>query len=669
MAEIQNKLDYAQAIADWFLELGDNHLRRGDFEGMLKCNYVAGFILAGQNRDLVSVRIESNLRLLAGRLADQGVLQKNIPVKIGSPETCLHVLSEALPAGGHTAMASRWIQNDASGRVHSVALLSQQTPVPTSLQEAVEISGGKIHTAAPAATWVNRAAWLRRLAAEDFNYVILHVDTADVICGVAFGIPGGPPVILVNHAAHSYWSGASTIDLVANCRGSELEVFWSATYRGVGFSRCAIVPIPLLDPKSLKGGNAPKPELKRQSRQTLGVAPDAIVILTVGSAFKYLPIDGLDFLEVWERILRAVPAAVLLTVGFHGNQRWKDASARVGNRIRTLGPMPHRRLLDIQDVTDLYVEAFPFGTTTSLLEAGLKGIPVGLAPAQAPPPYGTDGIALDDILQRPATVAQYEATMRDLCRSADGRVALGSKVRDSILQHHSGEGWREHLETAIKSLPRKHTVLSEMTPVRTPAAIHEKWSLFVPQRYENTLEIAAARAVSLGLRPRLTAAVRQACRDHQALRSGRTIPVRALALLLNVVLPLLPDTWSSAALRAFVFLCRGSLLSRTWKKIAYLVGLHDGPPSPYQEYRQMREGPEPSSFVVSLRERSSVEKAEQSERLFVPSRSQHSVCKRIASFARNARRSLTSSLKLEQNSRRDKTRGSAWSGTRSTKDT
>ena len=163
--------------------------------------------------------------------------------------------------------------------------------------------------------------------------------------------------------------------------------------------------------------------------------------------------------------------------------------------------------------------------------------------------------------------------------------------------------------------------------MRTPAAIHENWSLLVPQwtmGYENTLEIAATRALSLGLRPRLTAAVRQACRDHQALRSGRTVPVRALALLLNVVLPLLSDTWSSAAFRASVFLCRGSLLSRTRKKIAYLMGLHDGSPFPYQEYWQMREGPEPSSQVDPSCKRSSAEEAEQSER-GNPSRSQTKV--------------------------------------------
>jgi hypothetical protein len=545
-----------------------------------------------QNRDLLSVRIETNLRLVAGRLAEQGILQQGAPIRTGRPEQCLHVLSEALPAGGLTAMASRWMRND-SGRVHSAALLSQEAPVPASLQQAVENSGGRIQTADPAAPLVDRAVWLRRLAAEDANYVILHIDPADVICGVAFGIPGGPPVMLVNHAAHLFWSGASMTDQVVNCRGSKLEVFWSATYRGVGLSRCAIVPIPLLDPKPRESGDASKPELKRQSRQTLGVAPDAIVILTMGSWFKYLPMDGLDFLEIWEEILKAVPEAVVLAVGFDGDQRWKNASAQIGNRIRTLGTMPRAQLSRIQEAADLYIEAFPFGTTTSLLEAGLKGIPVVLAPAQTPPPYATDGIALDNTLQRPATIAEYRARMKELCFSADKRAALGGKVRDSILRHHCGAGWREHLETAIRSLPREHTVLSEIAPVRTPAAIHEYWSLFVPRwtmGYENTLETAVTRALALGLQPRLTAAVRQACRDHRALRSNRTIPAPALAFLFNVVLPLLPVAWSGKVFRACVFLCRGSLFSRTRKKIAQLTGLRDRPTSPYQEYRQMRDG-------------------------------------------------------------------------------
>src|SRR5262249_30663677 len=113
MVEIQNKLDYAQAIADWFLELGGGHIRRSNFDDALKCNYIAVSILLLQNRDVVSARIESILRLVARRLAEQGILQKNAPIRTGLPERCLHVLTAALPAGGLTAMASRWMKNDA----------------------------------------------------------------------------------------------------------------------------------------------------------------------------------------------------------------------------------------------------------------------------------------------------------------------------------------------------------------------------------------------------------------------------------------------------------------------------------------------------------------------------------------------------------------------------
>jgi hypothetical protein len=593
MAQTQEKLDYARAIADWFLEMGDDHIQRGRINDGLKCNVIASGILSSQNRDLVSARIESNLRLVADRLVQQGMIEPDTSIRTARPERCLHVLSEALPAGGLTAMATRWIMNDCSGRVHSVALLSQEIPVPASLQQAVESSGGRIHSVDPASSLLKRAAWLRRLAAEAANFVVLHVEQADVICGVAFGVPGGPPVMIVNHCAHLFWNGASTSDLILNCRGSELETLWSARYRGVGLSRCAIVPIPLLDVKSPEAGEV----AKAQSRQMLGVSPDAIVVLTVGASYKYLPIDGLDFLEVWEGILRAVPQAVMLAVGFDGDQRWSDASARVGNRIRTLGAMSHPRLLAVQHAADLYVEAFPFGTTTALLEVGLKGVPVGLAPAQSPPPYGTDGIALDDILRRPTSILEYQTTMTDMCRNAEKRAVLGTTVREAILHHHCGAGWRKHLENAIKSLPRQHTVLSAIKPTPTPAVIHEIWSLLMrhwTMGYESTLESATIRALSLGLRPRLTPAVRSACRTHQALRRRRSVPVPALALLFGVVLPLLSDAAASATFRTLVFLCRGSLLYRVWQKLVQLFGSRHASTAPYQEYRRINERTEPS---------------------------------------------------------------------------
>ena len=61
---------------------------------------------------------------------------------------------------------------------------------------------------------------------------------------------------------------------------------------------------------------------------------------------------------------------------------------------------------------------FVDSTITALLEAGLKGIPVVLAPAQCPPPYGSDGVALDDIVERPRTLEEYKNNIIKLSRNS-----------------------------------------------------------------------------------------------------------------------------------------------------------------------------------------------------------------------------------------------------------
>jgi hypothetical protein len=254
--------------------------------------------------------------------------------------------------------------------------------------------------------------------------------------------------------------------------------------------------------------------------------------------------------------------------------------------------MPNAQLMELMSATDLYVEAFPFGTTTALLEAGSNGVPVALAPIQSPPPYGTDGIALDDILPRPNSISDYKVGILNLCRSADMRVRVGKATRESILRHHTGAGWKAHLETAIASLPQVHGIFPETTPMRTPPEIHEVWARFVPRwtsGYENILEIATTRALALHLRPRFTAKIRSACSQYRSVRRGHVVPVPLLSLLLNVILPLLPNAIAYPMFRICAFLCRGAVPSRTMKKMSGWLGRGEGGFGAHQEYRRMRE--------------------------------------------------------------------------------
>ena len=203
-------------------------------------------------------------------------------------------------------MAIRWIRNDGQERIHCAALLSQELPVPAALMKAVTDTGGSIYTARSRDSFIQKASWLRRLAYDLANCIILHIDVDDVICGVAFGIDGGPPVLLVNHSAHIFWTGASIADLVLNCRGSALEGIWATAYRGI--ARYATVPIPLLG-AGFHPSTQAQAIVKREAKKRIGIPEDSIVILTVGASFKYLPLDGLDFVGVCESVLKELPGA------------------------------------------------------------------------------------------------------------------------------------------------------------------------------------------------------------------------------------------------------------------------------------------------------------------------------------------------------------------------
>jgi glycosyltransferase involved in cell wall biosynthesis len=563
--EMQLKLDYACAIADWFLDTSDACIARGEFEQALKCNHLAARVLAIQNRDLSCSRIESNLQLLAGVLSERKK-QRVIPDKGDDREMWLHVFSEALPYGGHTAMAIRWMKDDLSRRTHSVALLSQISPVPDELVQAVCESGGKVYTADPSESFFSRAEWLRQLAHELANYVVLHIAPDDVIAGVAFGSDGGPPVLLVNHAAHIFWNGARFVDLIVNCRGSKLEESWTRIHRGI--PRYATIPIPLLEPMDSNSGRTADLNQKKkdQAKESIGIPKDSVLILTVGDSHKYTPIDALNFIEACEDILREVPEAFVVAVGPEEDWRWRTARDRSGSRLRAFGRQPRSQVAVFHQAADVYIEGFPFGSTTAVLEAGLRGIPVVLAPAQCPPPYGSDGVALDEVLERPRTIEEYRARIILLSRSPAEREYWGGRICDAVTRHHTGSGWRQYVENAISRLPDKHSTYLTSTPVRTPESVHAYWIRFRSELrtgLETSLEYSVICALWYGLRPRLTKAVVRACKDARIIRTGRTIPLPILICLCNFLLPLLPIVLARKIFRLFGILGGAFLLSQS----------------------------------------------------------------------------------------------------------
>lgn len=618
-------LDHLEEVAGAWLELARRQARAGDWESALRAAHVGARLWSTQCRRLTWPAFEAWLVEAASGVHEAPAgpsALRTAPAQAptcltadsvrapssdaapsarpdsapdsgpGSGPVCLHVLTEALDAGGHSAMAWRWMRLDGVHAVQHVALLAQPQPVPDALMQAARSRGGAVHQPPAGSGFAEQARWLRALAHRLADCVVLHVDVADVVCGAAFGAAGGPPVLLVNHAAHLGATGAGFADAIADVRGSWLEQTWTAMHRGA--RRHAPVPIPLEEaPPHPEGPQA----ARARARQALGIPGTAPVALTLGAHFKFSAVEGLDFVATWERILTVNPQAMLVAAGFAPDARWRAAAARCSGRIVMPGVVPRACVPALHAAADLYVDGFPFGTTTALLEAGLAGLPAVLPPLPCRPPLATDGLAVDEELTRCADTAAYVRHVLALLDDAPARERLGRTLQQGVRRHHTAAGWQQHLEAALAQLPPRHAPVPPRAPLPTEAESYRRWTA-TAQAWTSgpgaCVDRGLLHALELGLGPELgrwlTPAVQASCRRHAALRRGQAIPLAVLRACAHPASgwPALARARPEAAarvLRAASFLARAGLARRVAQRVARGMGWAERARGAYDDYR------------------------------------------------------------------------------------
>ena len=120
---------------------------------------------------------------------------------------------------------------------------------------------------------------------------------------------------------------------------------------------------------------------------------------------------------------------------------------------------------------DLYLEGFPAGSLTALLEAGEAGLACVRAPRACIPPYASDGVGLDEV-EQPKDVEDYIRTAVGLAQDANARVELGKKLQRAIRSHHCGEGWLARLREVKRLIPDRHSVYPDFRP--SPVEPHRR---------------------------------------------------------------------------------------------------------------------------------------------------------------------------------------------------
>lgn len=350
----------------------------------------------------------------------------------------LHVATELTEVGGLTNMLGRWIATDTS-RLHSIALTQHRGPLHGSVEGAVVRSGGKVMR-------LNREAggqieWARRLlnVARGYDAVVLHTYGQDVIPFLAFAESRRrPPVLMLNHADHLFWLGVGISDVVINLRDAAQDL--SIARRGVAEERNIVVPTLIESPLRSRS--------REQAKHELGLPPDCVLMFSAARPMKYRTVNGRTFADSHVEALKRHPKAYLIVLGAGDPPDWRAATEAVGGRIRPLPPNPDSRRYF--EAADIYVDSFPFVSSTSMMEAASLGAPLvsrfyGADEARI---FATNHPGLDPVTMHCSSEAEYTAALDALLRDPDLRARAGKEAYKSVLRNHVGKAWLQHVEKA-----------------------------------------------------------------------------------------------------------------------------------------------------------------------------------------------------------------------------
>jgi hypothetical protein len=384
-----------------------------------------------------------NHALAIGHSLDQltgGIACRSEPViarrTLDGRRRVLHVASAVRTVGGHTRTILHWVNADRESSPTLLLTGQGPFPVPAGLIEALHAAGGSLIVFPHRARLLAKSRWLRDEAHSN-DLVILHHFPDDVVPTVALATEGGPPVAVLNQTDQHFWLGAAVADAVLNLRGISQDVNHRRHVR-----KNLLLPIPLRDP--LAGAN------RTQARARLGIPTDELMLLSVGRAEKYCPADDQNFFRTAAAILDQNPGAQLYLLGVSAQDVEHFGITSVHPRLRLLGELEDATLYHV--AADVYLEGFPFGSQTALLEALLAGVPA--VPAYAPKLrlIAASVDAVMDVLKPSATEVGYVAEANRLIRDASARRGLGAELRRRVIDSHTGNGWLEQLQSAYESL-------------------------------------------------------------------------------------------------------------------------------------------------------------------------------------------------------------------------
>jgi len=417
---------------------GKHYAEKGRFNDALAFYQMAAF-LAWQSHCgiFVSPSLETACRELSFLLTYKEQ-QGHQETRVFSNVT--HLMTQAYEIGGHTKLVTRWIQNDDKHK-HNVLLLNQGTlPIPEQLKIAVSSSKGTINFIKQINGIIEKSqSILDSITKLDSDVVVLHIHPYDISVIPTLSKLENTPVIFLNHADHVFWVGGSVANVNACIRDSAIAI--SISRRHIPSNNNLVLPIPLT--------KAPLCKNRKELKESLGLVGKT-VLLSIASSYKYKPSSDKDFCKSLLPIIDAKSDTVLIVIGPSLEDKyWKHYHNLSDGRIIPLGIK--NDISDYYFVSDIYIDSIPFGSLTSVLDAGNRGIPtLFLSDPSTNLNFDYEYLKKHSAL-RADSINDLQKKLIFLIDNIEYRKTLGEKVKEEIVSHHCLPDWLNYLEDVYVS--------------------------------------------------------------------------------------------------------------------------------------------------------------------------------------------------------------------------
>ena len=220
--DLSQQLAESERIFNKAVERADAALKKGDLNSVMAWAKIAshfafvrhpGFYTSAKLEDLL-LKVGQEIKKKSSLDADLWLESKDSGI---GKMRFLHVITESYGTGGHSPFIARWIKNSNANYIHSLVTTANNGSLPEILFSSIKESGGWVCSLPDISqNLVEQSLFLREVARNWADVVVLFVHPFDPIPIVAFGLEGGPPIIYSNHADHAFWLGTSIADVVAD---------------------------------------------------------------------------------------------------------------------------------------------------------------------------------------------------------------------------------------------------------------------------------------------------------------------------------------------------------------------------------------------------------------------------------------------------------------------